>query len=158
MIARQDDEWRLISEMRRRGRTLVKVEGRSMYPILRNGVSLEVHPTAFDELEIGDLVVFSDGRGLICHRLLRKSHMVLHLKGDTNLWTDAPIAYEQVLGRVTRIIDNNLKITPIDTPRQKCRAALIARFSLLYSLYFTILNSLGRRRWWAHSEEDQSSW
>jgi len=124
-----------------------------MYPTLWNGASLEVHPTAFDELEIGDLVVFSDGRGLICHRLLRKSHAVLSLKGDTNLWTDPPIAYEQVLGRVTRIIDNNLKITPVDTPRQKRRAALIARFSYPYSLYFTVLNTLGQCRWWARSEE-----
>lgn len=154
MIARQDDAWRLIAEMRRRGRTLVKVEGRSMYPILRNGVSLEVQPTAFDELEVGDLVVFSDGRGLICHRLLRKSQTALYLKGDTNLWTDPPIDYEQVLGRVTRIIASNLKITAVDTPRHKRRAALIARLSFPYSLYFTVLNILGRRRWWARSKED----
>ena len=124
-----------------------------MYPILRNGVSLEVQPTAFDEMEIGDLVVFSDGRGLICHRLLRKAHNTLYLKGDTNLWTDPPIVYEQVLGRVTRIVDGNLKITPVDTSKQKRRAALIARFSYLYSLYFTLLHSLGRCRWWSQSEQ-----
>jgi signal peptidase I len=152
MIARDDDKFRMVAEMRRRGRTLVEITGRSMYPLLRNGVSVEVHPTAFDELQVGDLVVFSDGRGLICHRLLRKAHGTLILKGDTNLWTDPPVAYEQVLGRVRCIVENNLRIVPIDTPRHKRRAALIARFSYPYSLYFTLLHKAGHCRWWTRTD------
>lgn len=56
-----------------RGRTIVRVHGRSMYPALRNGVRLEVQPVVYDELRIGDLVVYHNGSGMICHRLIRKS-------------------------------------------------------------------------------------
>src|SRR5437870_4505628 len=71
--------------LKRRGRTIVRVHGRSMYPMLRNGVRLEVQPAAYDELRAGDLVVFHDGSGIICHRLIRKADRLCFLKGDTNL-------------------------------------------------------------------------
>ena len=139
--------------LRRRGRTVVRVQGRSMYPILRNGTRVEVQPVAFDELEKGDLVVFYDGRGIVCHRLLRKANRLCYLKGDTNLWADPPVIWSQVLGRVTRLIDPEYRIHPLDTPRNRRRAVLLARFSYPYALYYNLLYALGRCRWWARGIE-----
>ena len=51
--------------LNRRGRTIVAVQGRSMYPVLKHGTRVEVQPVVFDELKVGDLVVFSNGRTLI---------------------------------------------------------------------------------------------
>ena len=139
--------------LRRRGRTIVCVQGRSMYPVLRNGMRVEVQPVAFDELTTGDLVVFTDGRGIVCHRLIRKMNRLCYLKGDTNLWADPPVVWSQVLGRVTRLIDDEFRIHPIDTVAHRRHAALLARFSYLYALYLHLLHGLGRCRWWARSIE-----
>ena len=139
--------------LQRRGSTVVRVYGRSMYPILRNGTRVEVQPVAYDELAVGDLVVFSDGRGLICHRLIRKAHRLCYLKGDTNLWADPPVIWPQVLGRVTRVVDDDFRIYFLDTPRRRRCAALLARFSYLYAVYFNFLHALGRCRWWSRGIE-----
>jgi hypothetical protein len=120
-----------------------------MYPMLRNGVRIEVQPTAYDELRIGDLVVFHDGCGIICHRLIRKADRLCHLKGDTNLFADPPVVWSQVLGRVTRIIDNDLHIISLDMPAAQRRAAMLARFSYVYAAYFNALHAVGRCRWWS---------
>lgn len=132
-----------------RGRTILRVHGRSMYPALRNGVRLEVQPVAYDELKRGDLVVFNNGNGIICHRLINKARRLCYLKGDTNLFSDPPVVWSQVLGRVTRVIDDDLHIHSLDTPRERRRSAVLARCSYLYALYFNALHVLGRCRWWS---------
>ena len=139
--------------LQRRGRAVVRVGGRSMYPILRNGARVEVQPVAYDELQSGDLIVFTDGRGIVCHRLIRRSRRLCYLKGDTNLWMDAPVVWSQILGRVTRVIDEEYRIHPIETPRHRRRAALLARFSYFYALYFHLLHFAGRCSWWQRGVE-----
>ncbi len=143
--------------LRHRGRTTVRIYGRSMYPALRHGMRVVVQPVAYDELKPGDLVVFFDGRGIVCHRLLRRAHRLCCLKGDTNLWADPPVIWSQVLGRVTHIVDNDMRIHTIDTPQHRRRALWYARFSYLRALYFTFLHAIGRCRWWARGIE-YSEW
>jgi len=135
--------------LQRRGRTIVRVHGRSMYPALRNGVRLEVQPVAYDELRVGDLVVYNDGCGIICHRLIRKADRLCYLKGDTNLYMDPPVVWMQVLGRVSRIIDDDLHITSLDLPRARRRGAVLARFSYAYAFYLNAMHAIGRCRWWS---------
>ncbi len=132
-----------------RGRTIVRVHGRSMYPMLRNGVRVEVQAAAYDELRPGDLVVYHDGCGIICHRLIGKAHRLCYLKGDTNLFADPPVVWSQVLGRVTRVIDDDLHITSLDMPRARFRGRLLARFSYVYSWYLNGLHAVGHCRWWS---------
>lgn len=136
-----------------RGRTIVRVHGRSMYPALRNGVRLEVQPVVYDELRIGDLVVYHNGSGMICHRLIRKSDRLLYVKGDTNLFADPPVVWPQVLGRVIRVIDDDLHIHSLDTPSAIRQGALIARCSYIYSLCFSLLRTARRFCWWSHGVE-----
>ena len=135
--------------LQRRGRTIVRVHGRSMYPMLRNGVRLEVQPVAYDELGPGDLVVYHDGSGIICHRLIRKAERLCYLKGDTNLFADPPVVWSQVLGRVTRIIDNDLHIHSLDCARARRHGAILARFTYIYAAYLNALHAVGRCRWWS---------
>lgn len=156
----------LVSEaLRRRGRTRVRIEGHSMYPILRDGMQVIVEPVAYDELMVGDMVVFYDGRGLICHRLLKKrksrdnqrGDRHCYLKGDTNTRADPPVSWTQVLGRVTHIIADGDKADRhpatlygeiyLDIARHRRRAHLIARFSYLYACYYHILHAFGRCQW-----------
>lgn len=154
MVAKPEFIEAVEEALQRRGRTVVRIQGRSMYPMIRNGSCVEVQPTAYDELRIGDLVVFSDGRGLVCHRLIKKSHRLCILKGDTNLWADPPVAWSQVLGRVTRLVDSDLRIHPIDTPEHHRRAALCARFTYPMALYYTLLHAFGGCRWWSRNRKN----
>ena len=155
MAANPDFTGAVLEALKRRGKTVVRVQGRSMYPTLRNGTRVEVQPAAYDELTVGDLVVFFDGRGIVCHRLIRKANRLCTLKGDTNLWADPPVVWSQVLGRVSRLIDGDLRIHSLNTPRARRRAALLARFSYLYALYFNLLHAFGRCRWWSRGIEWQ---
>jgi signal peptidase I len=147
---------RMVEEaLRLHGRTVVRIYGRSMYPALRNGERVLVSPVAYDELVVGDLIVFHDGRGLLCHRLIRKANHLLYLKGDTNLWADPPVRWSQALGRVTGAVDHDLHLRALDTPRQQRRAVLLAHGSYLVALYFHFLHFIGRCRWWQHSTEGE---
>ena len=153
MVARPEVAEDVMDALRLRGRTTVRVYGRSMFPTLRHDTRIVVQPVAYDELMRGDLVVFYDGRGIVCHRLLRKSQRLCILKGDTNLWADPPVVWSQVLGRVTHLIDDRTRIHSIDTPRLRRRARRIARFSYLYALRYIVLHALGGCRWWARGIE-----
>ncbi len=137
----------------RRGRTVVRVFGRSMYPTLKNGMRVEVQPVEYDELRVGDIVVFNSGNGIICHRLLKKSNRLCHLKGDTNLHSDHPVIWAQVIGKVTRIVDDNWRIFQLDTLSFRRKGALLARFSYLYALYYNLLHFAGRCSWWSRGIE-----
>jgi len=139
--------------LRLHGRTVVSVEGRSMYPALRNGERVLVSPIAYDELVVGDLIVFHDGQGLLCHRLIRKANHRLTMKGDTNLWADPPVVWSQALGRVTSTVEHDLQLRRLDTPRQQRRAVLLAHGSYLVAFYFHFLHFIGRCRWWQHRIE-----
>lgn len=135
--------------LKRRGRTIVRVHGRSMYPMLRTGTRLEVQPTAYDELRPGDLVVYFDGCGVICHRLIRKQDRLCYLKGDTNLFADPPVVWGQVIGRVTRVIDHDLRIRVLDSRAEQRVATLLANTTYVYALYLNILHAVSRCKWWA---------
>lgn len=142
--------------LQKRGRIVVEVQGRSMFPILRNGTHVEVRPVVYDELRPGDLIVFSNGYRLVCHRLIRKRRTLLMLKGDTNLYMDPPVIQSQILGRVARLIsdlDNDWHIHPMDTPKYRRRARSLARFTYPYALYFNLLHWCGSCRWWARGIE-----
>ncbi len=153
MIAAPETAQAVEEAMRLHGRAVVRIQGRSMYPTLRNGERVLVSPVAYDELVIGDLIVFHDGRGLLCHRLIRKTNRTLSLKGDTNLWADPPIPWSQALGRVTSTVEPDLRLRSLDTPRQQRRASLLAHNSYLVAFYFHLLHFLGRCRWWQHGIE-----
>lgn len=139
--------------LRLRGRTVVSIAGRSMYPTLHNGERVIISPVVYDELTIGDLIVFHDGGNIICHRLIRKAHGRLTLKGDTNLWADPPVFWDQALGRVVGRVEPNRSTQPLDTPDHQRRALLLARGSYLVALYFHFLHLIGRCRWWKHGGE-----
>jgi len=143
----------VVEALRLHGRTVLRVHGRSMYPALRNGERVLISPVAYDELAVGDLIVFHDGHGLLCHRLIRRANGLLYMKGDTNLWADPPILWSQALGRVTSTVDHDLGIRALDTPRQQRRAVLLAHGSYLVALYFHFLHFIGRCRWWQHGIE-----
>ena len=126
----------------RRGRVVIRSQGRSMQPAIPEGACLEVRPVAFDELQPGDLVVYHAGGEVFCHRLIRKIGRRCLLKGDALLTADPPVAWKQVIGRVAILIEGDERLIPLDCPEQRRRARWRARMSYPHALWQRLHNSL----------------
>ena len=72
------------------------VMGTSMLPVMQSGDRAELRPVRRDELQVGDIAVFtnSDGRKVI-HRVVRTSP--LQTRGDHCRVDDAPVAADSLL-------------------------------------------------------------
>ncbi len=119
-----------------------------MQPAIPDGASLEVRPVVFDELKIGDIVVFHYAGDVFCHRLIKKTGRRCILKGDTLLYADPPILRDQIIGKVTTLIPDNSRLIPLDTRRQRYLAILLARATYPYALLYTIHRRLSRLLSW----------
>ena len=139
----------VIETMRRRGRVVIRSQGRSMQPAIPDGAFVEVRPVAFDELVTGDIVVYHYAGEVFCHRFIRKAGRFCILKGDTLLAADPPVAWEQVIGRVVTLIDCGTRLIPLDSPGQRRRAAWRARATYLYALLYHIGRVLVRGLNWS---------
>lgn len=90
----------------------------SMEPALSTGDLLFIAQK--DTYEIGDIIVFQEGRIAVTHRLIDKTEEHFITKGDANNTNDAPISPSQVKGKVVCAIPlvgylvNAIK-TPIGT-------------------------------------------
>ncbi len=70
----------------------------SMEPVL--SVDDIVIVTKADGYEIGDVVVFQDGRSLVIHEIIEKEGSVITTKGTANNVADHPIDLSQVKGKM----------------------------------------------------------
>jgi signal peptidase I len=87
----------------------LRVEGRSMQPLLEEGSQVVVERVARDGVAAGDILSYWDGERIISHvfhfALPLGGRRFLFLKGVANRHGDLPVAWESVLGRVTRAGD-----------------------------------------------------
>lgn len=79
--------------------------GYSMYPVIRPQDRCRFAAVRERELAPGDIVLFDAGDGeLVGHRMIGAAPGPAYLcKGDTNLFPDRPIVYEQIIGKLVWI-------------------------------------------------------
>jgi hypothetical protein len=96
--------------------------GDSMYPTIRGGDMVEIAPFEPASLRPGDIVLATTRRGLTLHRIVRISADGIVIRGDNALFSDAPVAPEEILGRMVerephkngwRLGSESVKITRI---------------------------------------------
>jgi signal peptidase I len=96
-----------------------RVEGDSMHPTIRSGDYVRVVPIAVSELQRGDVILASTGRGLTAHRIVRLSGRGIVTRGDNSLRADPVVDPAKVLGKVVEVeqitgdsrkIDGSVKI------------------------------------------------
>ena len=90
----------------------------SMEPEISVGDLLII--TEAQSYQVGDVVVFQDGRSSVTHRIVSISEDKVVTRGDANNTEDAPITLEQIKGKVTMVIPLigyaiNLIKTPVGT-------------------------------------------
>jgi hypothetical protein len=82
--------------------------GWSMHPAIRDGETITVAPLGSCPIEVGDVLLYRLGGAAIAHRVVKMAFASgrltkLVLRGDAADRCDAPIAVEQILGRVVGI-------------------------------------------------------
>ena len=125
--------------LRARGRVCLTVLGSSMFPWLRPGDVLWVCRTSFPRISPGMVVLFARERKLIVHRVIRKQAAAsgpgLLTKGDFVPHADAPVAPQELLGRVVWIQRGKRQIDLGSSP-QRFGGLLLARVSPFTRFWF----------------------
>jgi signal peptidase I len=80
--------------------------GQSMYPTIRDGEKVSVEPVLERDIKRGDILLYKCHGRLIAHRVIRihsREEKSLVLRGDALNEPDAPVKFNQVLGRVVAV-------------------------------------------------------
>ncbi len=90
-----------------------------MFPFIRTGDRITITPEK--KINIGDIIVFKRDNQMVCHRLVRVfekgGFKYCQTRGDAYFRLDEPVAFDQILGRVTMV--------------ERGRVSILRRFLLL---------------------------
>lgn len=121
----------------------IKLGGSSMLPFLHAGDFATVIPATTEELQPGDIVVFSISSKVIAHRVTMKSQqndkILIFTKGDSLKKPDPPLPASMILGKIISF-EHKGKQHDLCSPRWMKRNYFMARYSRwfrpVYYLYF----------------------
>lgn len=83
----------------------------SMWPVLKKGdIVLIKGVKNKNNIKKGDIVVYKNEKGFTIHRVIEIRDTELVTKGDANNISDAPIAYEDLIGRAVNFNNKVFKI------------------------------------------------
>ncbi len=111
--------------------------GESMFPCIKQGDLLVVHPIALEEAAIGEIVAFRKVEShsvLTTHRVVQKGkergQRYIITQGDRNPYRDFPlVSSQEVLGKVVGI-ERNGQVISLESPFYRIGGYLRARLSL----------------------------
>ena len=97
----------------------LRVSGRSMHPLIRQGDSIRLEKCSAGTLAIGDVITFKKDGHYFTHRLLwttkQANGIRLITKGDNEINTDPPVSPVSVIGKVASIQRGNRTLR-LNTP------------------------------------------
>lgn len=83
----------------------------SMWPMLKKGdIVLIKGVKDKKDIKKGDIVVYKNERGFTIHRVIETRETELVTKGDANNISDAPISYEDLIGKAVNFNNKVFKI------------------------------------------------
>jgi len=120
--------------LRSSGNLRLRVAGWSMLPVIWPGDTLVIDRANGDPALEGDIVIFSNGRRLVAHRVTKSNGTgsMVQTQGDALPRPDSPVAHEELLGRVSFIVRNGKLVKPARSLRlpQRAVAAVFRRSTL----------------------------
>jgi signal peptidase len=85
---------------------MASITSGSMWPVLKKGDLVFIQGVhSKDDIEVDDVIVYRNPQGFTIHRVMKLNENNLITKGDANNISDAPIKYEDVVGKA--VIFNN---------------------------------------------------
>ena len=84
----------------------------SMWPALKEGELVFIQGVKKEEIKVGDIIVYRGGAGggFVIHRVERLGEGTLITKGDANFTEDAPVKYENIVGRTLYLLNRPVHI------------------------------------------------
>jgi len=109
----------------------IKMQGYSMFPVLKNGDTAQVEKCTVDKVKRGDILVFRHHGKYIAHRLLKikheNGHIVFLAKGDNNFHYDPIFKEKELIGKVISSKCNE-KTTKANTILRKIQKTIAVAF------------------------------
>ncbi len=75
----------------------------SMWPALKEGSLVFIKSVKKEEIGVGDIVVYRNSKGFTIHRVAELRENDLTTKGDANFQKDAPVKYEDIVGKTLTV-------------------------------------------------------
>jgi signal peptidase I len=108
------------------GTLRLRVTGWSMLPKIWPGDTLVIERASSDVAVEGDIVIFSNGRRLVAHRVVAKTSELedstVQTQGDAVPHLDSPVPARDLLGKVSFILRNGRCVQPSRSLRFSERA------------------------------------
>ncbi|MBN2165322.1 MAG: signal peptidase I [Marinilabiliaceae bacterium] len=85
----------------------IPVFGLSMFPFFLPGTIVRIGATPFDQLKMGDVVLFKSDSKYVMHRLVKCNDNGLLTKGDSLPYYDSNITRDRYIGKVIAYYSGN---------------------------------------------------
>ena len=90
---------------------MASITSGSMWPVLKEGDLILIQGIKNKEdLKVGEVVVWSNPKGFTIHRIVKLSEKTLTTRGDANFKDDAPVKYEDIIGRAYQLAGKYVRI------------------------------------------------
>lgn len=93
---------------------LIRTFGDSMLPLLHNNDIVYFSKTAFNKLQVNDVVIVKNKESFFVHRIIYKSDLFIITKGDNNQKSDGKIYKNKVVGKVYKVKRDGMLINIAD--------------------------------------------
>ena len=105
MLVADDPELREVEAVTDGSLLAVYVTGSSMFPTLLSGDKVLVKKTSLEDINSGDIVVFTDDANeRIAHRIVSIDPPFITTKGDLQFDEDPPIEFDRVIGKLMAVL------------------------------------------------------
>lgn len=99
----------------------IPADGNSMFPFIKKGNICTFEVVDPNLLKKGDIALFESSSGLlVAHRFIQAKSVAEKqyyiFKGDTNLGSDIPVQKDRIIGKLSIIQKNKMKINVKDLP------------------------------------------
>src|SRR3989344_6940812 len=91
---------------------MAAISSGSMWPALKEGELVFIQGIKKEDIKVGDIIVYRGGigTGFVIHRVTQLGENTLITKGDANFPEDAPVKYENVVGRALYLLNRPVPI------------------------------------------------
>ena len=90
---------------------MASITSGSMWPEIKKGDLILIKGVdSKEEIKIDDIVIYKNPKGFTIHRVIKMNEDTLVTKGDANNVEDAPVRYEEVIGKPLTISNKTFRI------------------------------------------------
>lgn len=95
---------------------MASITSGSMWPSLKKGDMVLIKGVSDkNEIQLDDIVVFRNEKGFTIHRVIKLDEDTLITKGDANNVQDAPVRYEDIIGKTLNFNNKPVRIPLLGT-------------------------------------------